>query len=733
MMKKLYFMIFVSGFIPVVSFDNLDQISRFAESVIEFPEPDYENYLHPEYSTYHKHQRAGFFQKAIRSLLEFFGIVSKSDWSINSFHNALIGARKKLETTPLASRNQINVQQSTKCFLWGDLFGAFHSLQRSLVYLNRQGVISDNLILSDDTIFIFNGNVVDGSPFILETFTILLSLIAKNPGKIFYIAGRSEKREVWKEYGLTKELFAKADGRSAVLASYNNEISTFFSLLQTYLVLKGPDRSELLVSGEPDDEIKKQRESPHTKAWIKGINRSISYQKTEGLQQLPSDIDASAWTVFSSPTLSSKRLYDFTSDAFVLISPQESFSEWTLSLFSRKPEDLDFQKRTFNLLTGQPISKGALSSINNSEPLVVGCTLDLSKTSAALGQRLRLGLDLRINKTNRAGGIEGRPLRMIFLDDAYTPRLTLVHVTQLLNRYKTNIMLSPLGTPTVEAFLPLVEEHKLTVVFPCTGAMIFRKPELTSIVHLRTSYAREAEALVDYAFKNIQARKFAIFYQDDSYGKSPLIAARALLKSFQNAHWIETPYARNNPNVDDAASKILSYNPDVILFFSTPAPSANLIRKLGVNKIATTVCMGISFLTDVFRNFLRSKGLELIMARVMPDPVRSDLEIVRNYRRDLEQYNPGTDLSVDSLEGYVNADIFIHIVESLNKPVNSNTLMKAFEQIKNFSYKGLTLNFDSETRELLKDVWIDTGTGPWISAPMIDKSPLTLLKEALDS
>ena len=79
-------------------------------------------------------------------------------------------------------------------------------------------------------------------------------------------------------------------------------------------------------------------------------------------------------------------------------------------------------------------------------------------------------------------------------------------------------------------------------------------------MHLRT-YANEAHALIRYAVDVLRARKFALFYQDDSYGQAPLFVARESLKKYGITEW--------------------------------------LTRKLGINKVANTVFRGISFLTDV--------------------------------------------------------------------------------------------------------------------------------------
>jgi len=691
-------------------------MQEYARIMPEFPQPDAAHTLNPDYSSFHKSQMHGRFKQYLNSFLEALHLKKKPLWSAESFRTQLFEAIRHLDQSSKEETHTVHATLESRYYIWGDLFGAFHSLVRGLTYLHNQGILSNDLKIKKDHFVIFNGNVIDQSPYILETLTAVMNLEEKNHAQVAYLAGKHEYQDAWKEYGLKRELTIKAKGFGSESPPLSSALSVFFTLLPRGLLIKGLDDTGVLITPITDLQRNIQLPQETVRARIQGVDRSISYQRTDGLQQLSSYKDATLWNVFSSPTMLNKELYQFSNDAFVLLTPKKDITDWTITLLWKERSANQFKDKVYNLITGQLQTTASSSAGQRKDPLVVGCTLDLSKTSAPLGKRLRAGLELRINKANWEGGIAGMPLKMIFLDDAYTPRRAQKNMFKFVNEYATKTILAPLGTPTTESFLPLVEKENMLVLFPYTGAMIFRQPNLKSFVHLRSSYANEAKALITYAVNYLQAQKFAIFYQDDSYGKAPLQAAEETLRSFKITDWLATAYVRNNPNVDDAAAKILSYNPDVILFFSTHAPSVALIRKLGIHKVASTVFMGISFLTDVFRNFLRSKGLELIMARVMPDPTIPDREIVRNYQDDMFRLNPTGELSVDSLEGYINADFFIHVVNSLTEPISNDAIVAAIEKVKDVSYKGLSLTFNPKTRELLSNVWIDTGKGAWLDS-----------------
>lgn len=144
-----------------------------------------------------------------------------------------------------------------------------------------------------------------------------------------------------------------------------------------------------------------------------------------------------------------------------------------------------------------------------------------------------------------------------------------------------------------------------------------------------------------------------------------------------------------------------------------------LIEKIGVQRLSNVALMGISFLTDRFREYSsgtldpeqQGKGLDFVISRVVPNPKDSNIEIVKEYQIEMQREYPDVHLDVDSLEGYINASIFLYILESIERPYTHEKIMQAAQNIKNLNFKGLILNFDPHTLSLSKNVWLDLGDG----------------------
>lgn len=118
----------------------------------------------------------------------------------------------------------------------GDLHGSVHSLARTLIRLQRQGVFDASFHLAPDVWLVVLGDVGDRGFYSLETWIILLSLLMVNPDRVVIIQGNHETKEVFQAYGFHSELLSKL-GASLDTYSLIKRCAYFFSLLPQSLFL----------------------------------------------------------------------------------------------------------------------------------------------------------------------------------------------------------------------------------------------------------------------------------------------------------------------------------------------------------------------------------------------------------------------------------------------------------------------------------------------------------------
>jgi ABC-type branched-subunit amino acid transport system substrate-binding protein len=121
---------------------------------------------------------------------------------------------------------------------------------------------------------------------------------------------------------------------------------------------------------------------------------------------------------------------------------------------------------------------------------------------------------------NKSGGINGRKVRVISLDDGYSPPKTVEMTRKLVEADKALFVYGSVGTPTNSAVQKFFNEKKVPQLFISTGASRFSDPKkFPWTMAMLPSYAAEGRALARYIVANIPSPKIAVIYQNDDLGK----------------------------------------------------------------------------------------------------------------------------------------------------------------------------------------------------------------------
>lgn len=738
---------------------KLNVFKKIADSFEEFPQKMDGDHLFEDYNMTLFEKKTRGLSQISKKILNVFGL-DIEEFSPSYFKKIIEAHLNMRESKDLNYHHILlhPLKKGEKYYIWGDIQGAFHSLVRTLEDLEKKGVINRDLqIMNSDHYFVFNGNLIGPSPYNLETLSLVITLMLKNPDNVIYLKGPHEEKRFWSNLALRNELEILARGGSSEIEPFESTISGFFLTLPHTIYLgeinQGVDNFIMISPRSPHliNYSKHLHKSLHNQssrsfdpirltnrrsnealplilARLKGLVDDAHYRRMRGVDLLPPEEGATHWSIFSSPLEVHRDYYNFNLDAYAVLEVDTHISRSTLKRCTRKlDKETHFHEKSFDLLSGQSLEPDFqhIGDFKPKDEVRIGSTLDLTETSSILGERLRRGLDLRIRKANKEGGVKGGFLRLFFANDKYTPSLTLQNVQRFIAEDKITLILSPLGTPTTKALIHLSDEGKILVLFPYSGGNIFRNPNLKNFINYRASYAEEAAALVRYAKEFLFSQRFAFFFQDDDYGHAPLNAAKKILLEEYNISEdaiCEASYQRNTVLVESAAMKIEQFSPDVIFFFSTYPPSRALLEKIGVQKLSNVNLMGISFLTDRFQEYAsgildpeqQGKGLNFIISRVVPNPENSTIDIVKDYQVEMAREYPDVRLDVDSLEGYINASILLYLLESIERPYTHEKVLQAARKINHLNFKGLILNFDPQAQSLSKNVWLDLGDGDWI-------------------
>lgn len=652
-------------------FNNIDQLVAYAQSLQEYPDSDGDDWENPDFtSTYQT-----FKESMIVSFLQRLGIIMPltltKGLSVYDFQQLVDYINNEQKKHVI---QKIIPARSARCVVFGDLRGAFHSFVRDLEQLVALHILTRDLRLTQDSYLIINGNLIDGSPYNMQTLYTLLLLMKKNPGRVIYIKGSLE--QTWFANSQLYKQLQALDADQMVYQSVNK----LFEGLPTHIYVMTPEDQGIVIQADQE-----QQNISDVGNILSSIKANNSFN-TVGLRRWLGP--PTQWSVFSSPTGVNRRLYGFLYDAFSIVQIADYMENWTISLYYRNAQRHKAFKApsVYNMIIGNHISGAPLDFFDQKERvllkkevfrleeevqqmqveclsrrqqldeqmpvaapdathhpllamhddvLIFGCTLDLSKGLRNQSLSLQAGLLAKIEEINAAGGIQGKTVQIIFLDDEYTPIKAKTNVLNFFHEFKTDLLLCPIGTPTLEAYLDLVQEHKILVLFPVTGTLLLKNVGLENIVQFRPSYAEELEALTEYVVANKGAKRFLIFYQQDAFGYGNIDAVKNVLHRLNITHIEEISYERNELNFAEKITQIKKFDPDTFVFISTATPVQTLIRQMGVNFFVGKNIYGISnnFGEASFKNFMKLKGLDFYVANVVPNPVASNIQIAQEFRQ----------------------------------------------------------------------------------------------------
>ena len=225
---------------------------------------------------------------------------------------------------------------------------------------------------------------------------------------------------------------------------------------------------------------------------------------------------------------------------------------------------------------------------------------------------------------NEQGGVNGRKINYISLDDAYSPPKTVEQVRRLVEDEKVAFLFQTLGTPPNLAIRPYCNANKVPQLFVSTGASTFADPEhFPWTIGFNPNYQTEARIYGKHILATKPDGKIAVLYQNDGFGKDYLIGLKDALGADHAGMIVkEASYETSEPTVDSQVVTLQGSGADVLLIAATPKFAAQAIRKsadLGWNGVRYVTNVSVS-VTTVLKPAGLDKSKGLITAYYGKDP-----------------------------------------------------------------------------------------------------------------
>lgn len=323
------------------------------------------------------------------------------------------------------------------------------------------------------------------------------------------------------------------------------------------------------------------------------------------------------------------------------------------------------------------------------DTITLGQSASLTGPSEELGREMKAGAEAYFNAVNEAGGINGRKIKLLSLDDVGVPARTKANTLKLLDEEKVFALFGYTGTHTINPILPLIEKNKVPFFAPASGDAATRDPISRYVFNIRASYAEETEKLVEQLTRR-GLTKIALFYQNDAYGRAGLAGLERAMRERKSHILIFGSADRDSTNVASAAHTIAKSGAQAVLVSAGATTASAFIKEMKKLGSGAQFCLLSSVGAKTLAAELGEDGRGVEVSQVVPLPYSDSEPLGREYLKRIG--GPGK-ASFASLEGYIAASVFVEGLKKAGKVLTRESFIDALEKLGTVDLRGYRVKF----------------------------------------
>jgi branched-chain amino acid transport system substrate-binding protein len=337
------------------------------------------------------------------------------------------------------------------------------------------------------------------------------------------------------------------------------------------------------------------------------------------------------------------------------------------------------------------LSQAALAQGVSADKILLGQSVALTGPAAQLGIQMRNGLKAYFDDVNAKGGVHGRKIELLTLDDGYEPARTVPNSKKLIEQDKVFALIGYVGTPTSVPVIPIITEAKVPFVGPFTGAESLRAPFNRYIFHVRASYYDETDKIVEQVV-SIGGKNIAVFYQNDAYGQAGLKGVEIATQKRNMKISALGTVERNTVKVEEAVAKIHAAKPDAVVMISAYTSCAEFIKQMKKAGSAATF-YNVSFVgSKALADALGKEGVGVAISQVVPYPWGTAVPVVKEYQL-LSQKAGFTDYNFSAIEGFLAAKVFVEGLKRSGKNLTREGFVNEMEKMRDVDLGGFFISY----------------------------------------
>jgi branched-chain amino acid transport system substrate-binding protein len=324
---------------------------------------------------------------------------------------------------------------------------------------------------------------------------------------------------------------------------------------------------------------------------------------------------------------------------------------------------------------------------------------------------------------NEQGGINGRKINLISLDDGYSPPKTVEQVRRLVEQEQVAFLFNTLGTAPNIAIRQYLNDNKVPQLFVSTGASVFSDPKhFPWTMGYNPSYRTEARIYGKQILASKPDAKIAVLYQNDGFGKEYLAGLKEGLGGDKAGMIVkEASYETSEPTVDSQVVTLQGSGADVLLIAATPKFAAQAVRKS--YDLSWNAVRYISNVSQSVSAVLKPAGLEKSKGLIcggyivdVNDPHWKDDAGLKQWKDFTSKYMSATEYADgNAAYGFGAATTMAHVLKQCGSDLTRDNIMKQAASLKNLQVPmidpGIKLNTSEDDFSPIQQLHLATFDG----------------------
>ena len=342
---------------------------------------------------------------------------------------------------------------------------------------------------------------------------------------------------------------------------------------------------------------------------------------------------------------------------------------------------------------GSLVIGGGLVAQCASAQIIVGQTAGFTGAVAATVKEATDGAKLYIDSVNAKGGVNGQKIEHVMLDDKFDPKLAAANARTLITEKGAVALFLTRGTPHNEQIIPVLDELKVPLVGPSTGAMLLHEPIRRNVFNVRSTYQREAEKAVSL-LGSIGITSIGVLHVDDTFGADALVGIKAGFEGAKLKPVFLGKYDRSKPDFAQLSLDVRNTSPQAVMVVGSGTHVVDALKAIRATGSRAQLVTLSNNASGGFVKALGENARGTIITQVFPNERSIASPLIKEILA-LAKAKNLTDVSPAMVEGYTTAKVLVEGLRRAGKDPSGEKVRAALEGIRNFDLGGLELSYSA--------------------------------------